>query len=46
MSLTMYTATVPTCSRALNSLAAILEKATAHAARKPGTRPLTQTLTW
>jgi hypothetical protein len=27
MSLTMHTATVPTCSRALNSLAAILEKA-------------------
>jgi uncharacterized protein len=35
MSLTMYTATVPTCTRALNSLAAILEKASAHAeARK------------
>jgi hypothetical protein len=35
MSLTMYTATVPTCTRALNSLAAILEKAAAHAeARK------------
>lgn len=35
MSLTMYTATVPTCTRALNSLAAILEKATAYAeARK------------
>ncbi len=31
MSLTMYTATVPTCTRALNSLAAILEKAAAHA---------------
>jgi hypothetical protein len=31
MSITMYTATVPTCSRALNSLAAILEKAAAHA---------------
>ena len=31
MSLTMYTATVPTCTRALNSLAAILEKAVAHA---------------
>jgi uncharacterized protein len=30
MSLTMYTATVPTCTRALNSLAAILEKAAAH----------------
>ncbi|MGB6309757.1 MAG: DUF1993 domain-containing protein [Steroidobacteraceae bacterium] len=35
MTLTMHTATVPTCSRALNSLAAILEKAAAHAeARK------------
>jgi hypothetical protein len=35
MSLTMHTATVPTCSRALNNLAAILEKAAAHAeARK------------
>jgi hypothetical protein len=35
MSLTMYTATVPTCTRALNNLAAILEKASAHAeARK------------
>jgi uncharacterized protein len=35
MSLTMYTATVPTCVRALNNLAAILEKAAAHAeARK------------
>src|ERR1700682_4939522 len=31
MSLTMYTATVPTCVRALNSLASILEKAAAHA---------------
>jgi hypothetical protein len=31
MSLTMYTATVPTCTRALNNLTAILEKATAHA---------------
>jgi hypothetical protein len=31
MSLTMYTATVPTCTRALNNLAAILEKAAAHA---------------
>jgi hypothetical protein len=31
MSLTMYTATVPTCTRALNSLAAILDKATAYA---------------
>jgi uncharacterized protein len=31
MSLTMYTATVPTCTRALNNLAAILEKAVAHA---------------
>jgi uncharacterized protein len=35
MSLTMYTATVPTCTRALRSLAAILEKAAAYAeARK------------
>ncbi len=35
MSLTMYTATIPTCTRALNNLAAILEKASAHAeARK------------
>lgn len=35
MSLTMYTATVPTCIRALSNLAAILEKAAAHArARK------------
>jgi hypothetical protein len=35
MTLTMYQATVPTCVRALNSLAAILEKAQAHAtARK------------
>ena len=35
MSLTMYTATVPTCVRALNSLVSILEKAAAHAeARK------------
>jgi hypothetical protein len=35
MSLTMYTATVPTCVRALNNLASILEKAAAHAeARK------------
>ena len=34
-SLTMHTATVPTCVRALKSLAAILEKAAAHAeARK------------
>ena len=31
MSLTMYTATVPTCTRALNNLAAILDKATAYA---------------
>jgi uncharacterized protein len=31
MSLTMYTATVPTCVRTLNNLAAILEKAAAHA---------------
>ena len=35
MSLTIYTATVPTCARALNNLASILEKAAAHAeARK------------
>ena len=35
MSLTMYTATVPTCTRALSNLAHILEKAAAHAqARK------------
>jgi hypothetical protein len=35
MSLTMHTATVPTCTRALNNLAAILEKTAAHAeARK------------
>jgi hypothetical protein len=31
MSLTMYTATVPTCTRALSSLAAILDKAVAYA---------------
>jgi len=31
MTLTIYTATVPTCTRALNALAAILEKAAAHA---------------
>jgi len=31
MSLTMYTATVPTCTRALSSLAAILDKAAAYA---------------
>ena len=31
MPLTMFTATVPTCTRALNNLAAILEKAAAHA---------------
>src|ERR1700737_3641873 len=30
MSLTMYTAAVPTCIRALNNLASILEKAAAH----------------
>src|SRR5277367_734310 len=34
MSLTMYTATVPTCVRALNNLAAILEKAAAHAGER------------
>jgi uncharacterized protein len=31
MTLTMHQATVPTCARALNSLAAILEKAAAYA---------------
>ncbi len=31
MSITMYTATVPTCARALSNLAAILEKASTHA---------------
>ena len=31
MSVTMHTATVPTCTRVLNNLAAILEKAAAHA---------------
>jgi len=31
MTLTMHTATVPTCTRALSSLAGILEKAAAHA---------------
>ena len=31
MSLTMYTAAVPTCTRALSSLAAILDKAAAYA---------------
>ena len=31
MSLTMYQATVPTCTRALNNLAAILERAAAYA---------------
>lgn len=41
MSLSMHTATVPTCTRALNSLAAILEKASAHAqARKINTAAL------
>jgi uncharacterized protein len=35
MSLSMYTATVPTCTRALDNLAAILDKAAAYAeARK------------
>jgi hypothetical protein len=44
MSLTMYTATVPTCTRALNNLAAILEKASAHAeARKIGPAVLLNT---
>ena len=41
MSLTMYTATVPTCTRALTSLAAILEKASSHAeAHKMAPAPL------
>jgi hypothetical protein len=31
MSISMHTATVPTCTRTLNNLAAILEKAAAHA---------------
>src|SRR5579863_3903187 len=31
MTLTLYTAAVPTCTRALNNLAAILEKGAAHA---------------
>jgi hypothetical protein len=40
----MYTATVPTCTRALNNLAAILEKAAAHAeARKIGPAVLLNT---
>jgi len=44
MSLTMHQATVPTCTRALNSLAAILEKAAAHAeARKIDPTVLLQT---
>lgn len=44
MSLSMYTATVPTCTRALNNLAAILEKAAAHAeARKIGPAVLLHT---
>jgi len=44
MSLTMYTATVPTCNRALNNLAAILEKAAAHTeARKIGPAVLLNT---
>jgi uncharacterized protein len=44
MSLTMYAATVPTCTRALNNLAAILEKAAAHAdARKIGPAVLLNT---
>src|SRR3977135_2917155 len=41
MSLTMYTATVPTCTRALNSLAAILEKAPPHA-ETPNATPQTR----
>jgi len=44
MSLTMYTATVPTCTRALNNLAAILEKASAYAeARKIDSKVLLNT---
>lgn len=44
MSLTMHTATVPTCTRALNNLAAILEKAAAHTeARKIGPAVLLNT---
>jgi hypothetical protein len=44
MSLTMYTATVPTCTRALNNLAAILEKAAAYAdGRKIGPAVLLNT---
>jgi|SRR5580692_10846419 hypothetical protein len=44
MSLTMYTATVPTCIRALNNLAAILEKGAAYAeARKIGPAVLLNT---
>jgi hypothetical protein len=44
MSLTMYTATVPTCTRALNNLAAILEKAAAHTeARKIDPKALLDT---
>ncbi len=44
MSLTMHTATVPTCTRALNNLAAILEKGSAHAeARKIGPAVLLNT---
>ena len=34
MSISMHTATVPTCTRALNNLAAILEKAAAYAAAR------------
>lgn len=34
MAITMYQATVPTCVRALSSLASILEKAEAHAAAR------------
>jgi hypothetical protein len=40
----MYTATVPTCTRALNNLAAILEKASAYAeARKIDSKVLLNT---
>jgi hypothetical protein len=44
MSQTLYTATVPTCTRALNSLAAILEKAVDYAeARKIDPKTLLNT---
>jgi hypothetical protein len=44
MSVTMYQATVPTCTRALNSLAAVLQKAAAYTeARKIDPAVLLQT---